>query len=116
MSKIICIKCGEEKNHYAFGLCQGCYRKQRRYSQNKLCEGCEIKKRVTDDAKFGLCKSCIQKAIRGNLFKTIESGSGKELYLKWEKGKWVLVHKPSYEAELIRKDLLARLTIVHRND
>jgi len=113
MKKIICAKCEEEKEHHSRGLCRECYDWERTHSQNKICEGCE-KQRVTNKAKFGLCKRCIQLGLRNKLIKTLKTGSGKELRVRWEDGRWVLLHLSSYEAEQIRRDLAAQLVIVHQ--
>jgi len=110
MKKVICLKCEEEKEHHSKNLCRQCYDWERNRSQNKSCEGCQ--KTVTNDSR--LCKSCCQKARLGTLTKKIKSGTGQELWVKWEDGRWTLLHPSSYEAEQIRRDLASQLVVVHQ--
>lgn len=55
MTKIlVCKQCGQEKGHYAKGLCARCYKRQQHYSRGNACVSC--RKSITNNASR--CNGC----------------------------------------------------------
>lgn len=106
--KRACKICGAK--HHAKGLCREHYDQERYYSKDKnLCEGCG--ENYVGRTKR-LCKSCIQKGIKGKLLKQITTGSGLRLWVKFDYEKKIWKPLSGYrnlrEAELIRQDLITK--------
>lgn len=89
MAKIIvCEDCGEEKEHYANGLCSSCYKHQRHYSRGNACVGCG--RTITNEAMR--CRSCANR-LRSNGRKGKDNGHWKGGIIERE-GR-VYVHAPA---------------------